>query len=301
LSRQRILLKSLFIRKDRSSRTWFTEERSEEVDMDWGMQNRMSRIFKPEDGRAVMLALDHGYFLGPVSRLEEPAKVINPLIPYADSLMLTRGVLRNCIDAKYNIPIVLRVSGGNSIAGKDLSDEGITVSMQDAIRLNVCAVALSIYVGTDHEHQTLINLANLINEAQNYGIPVLAVTAVGKELEKRDCRYLSLSCRIAAELGAQIVKTYYCEDFEKVVQCCPVPIVIAGGPKLKNEEDVLEIAYNAISCGAKGVDMGRNIWQSRWPVAVISAIRHIVHENATIKNALDLFQDLKNRPHTPTK
>ena len=262
--------------------------------MDWGMQNRMSRIFK-EDGRTVMLAVDHGYFLGPVSRLEEPRKIIEPLIPYADSLMITRGVLRNCIDAKYNIPIVLRASGGNSIMGKDLSDEGITVSLEDAIRLNVSAVALSIYVGSDHEHQTLINLANIINEAHTYGIPVLAVTAIGKELEKRDCRYLSLSSRIAAELGAHMVKTYYCEDFEKVVKSCPVPIVIAGGPKLKSEEDALEIAYNALVCGAKGVDMGRNIWQSHWPVAMISAIRSIVHEKASLKKATDLFNSLKNK------
>jgi len=262
--------------------------------MDWGMQNRMSRIFK-EDGRTVMLAVDHGYFLGPVAKLEEPRKTIEPLIPYADSLMITRGVLRNCIDAKYTIPIVLRVSGGNSIVGKDLSDEGITVSLEDAIRLNVSAVALSIYVGSDHEHQTLINLANLINEAQTYGIPVLAVTAVGKELEKRDCRYLSLSSRIAGELGAHMVKTYYCEDFEKVVKSCPVPIVIAGGPKLKSEEDALEIAYNALVCGAKGVDMGRNIWQSHWPVAMISAIRSIVHEKASLKKATDLFNSLKNK------
>lgn len=260
--------------------------------MDWGMKNRIQRIFK-EDGKTVMLAVDHGYFLGPVSRLEEPRKTIEPLIPYADSLMVTRGVLRNCIDAKYNIPIVLRVSGGNSIIGKDLSNEGITVSFEDAIRLNAAAVALSIYVGTDYEHQTLTNLAKLIDEGQKYGIPVLAVTAVGKELEKRDARYLSLSCRIAAELGAQIVKTYYCEDFEKVVQSCLVPIVIAGGPKLKNEFDALKMAYEAVAQGAKGVDMGRNIWQSHWPVAMISAIRSIVHDKSSVKKAYNLFNSLK--------
>jgi putative autoinducer-2 (AI-2) aldolase len=261
--------------------------------MDWGMKNRMSRIFRVKDGRTVMLAVDHGYFLGPVSRLEEPRKTIEPLIPYVDSLMITRGVLRNCIEAKHDIPIVLRVSGGNSIIGKDLSDEEITVSMQDAIRLNVSAVAFSIYLTSEHEHQTLINLAKLIDEGQNYGIPVLAVTAVGKELEKRDCRFLSLSCRIAAELGAHIVKTYYCEDFEKVIKSCPVPVVIAGGPKLRNELDVLEMAYAAIACGAKGVDMGRNIWQSKWPQAMISAIRSIVHDNSSVKKAFNLFNSLK--------
>lgn len=263
--------------------------------MDWGMKNRMSRIFKHEDGRTVMLACDHGYFLGPVSKLEDLRKTIEPLIPYVDSLMITRGALRNCIDPKYNIPIVLRASGGNSIIGKDLSDEGITVSIQDALRLGVCAVAISIYIGTDHEHQTLISLANLINEAENYGLPVLAVTAVGKELEKRDARYLSLACRIAAELGARIVKTYYCEDFEKVVKSCHVPIVIAGGPKMKSELDCLEIAYNAIAAGAKGVDMGRNIWQSNWPIAMVSSIRSIVHEKASLKKATDLFNNLKNK------
>jgi putative autoinducer-2 (AI-2) aldolase len=262
--------------------------------MDWGMKNRMSRIFK-EGGRTVMLAIDHGYFLGPVSRLEEPRKTVEPLIPYVDSLMITRGLLRNCIDAKYNIPIVLRVSGGNSIIGKDLSNEEITVSIRDALRLNVCAVAFSIYVGTDYEHQTLINLANLVNAAEDYGIPVLAVTAVGKELEKRDAKYLSLSCRIAAELGAHMVKTYHCEDFKKVVKSCFVPIVIAGGPKLRNEQDVLEMAYQAVQEGAEGVDMGRNIWQSDWPQAVVSAIRSIVHNNATAKKAFDLFNSLKTK------
>jgi putative autoinducer-2 (AI-2) aldolase len=262
--------------------------------MDWGMKNRIQRIFK-EDGKTVMLAVDHGYFLGPVSRLEEPRKTIEPLIPYADSLMVTRGMLRNCIDAKYNIPIVLRVSGGNSIVGKDLSNESITVAFEDAIRLNVAAVALSIYVGTDYENQTLTNLAKLIDEGQKYGIPVLAVTAVGKELEKRDAKYLSLSCRIAAELGAQIIKTYYCEDFEKVVKSCLVPIVIAGGPKLKNEFDALKMAYEAVAQGAKGVDMGRNIWQSQWPVAMISAIRSIVHEKASLEKVYSLFKSLKDK------
>ncbi|MBM3246138.1 MAG: 3-hydroxy-5-phosphonooxypentane-2,4-dione thiolase [Candidatus Omnitrophica bacterium] len=262
--------------------------------MDWGMKNRMGRIFK-EDGHSVMLALDHGYFLGPVSRLEDPQKTIEPLIPYVDSLMLTRGILRNCINAKYNIPVILRASGGNSILDEDLSREAITLSLQEAVRLNACAVALSIYVGAPHQHQTLVNLASLINEAENYGIPVLAVTAVGKELEKRDAKYLSLACRIAAELGARAVKTYYCEDFHKIVESCPVPVVIAGGPKMKSELDVLEIAYNAIARGAKGVDMGRNIWQSRWPKAMASAIRSIVHEKASYKKASELFESLKDK------
>jgi putative autoinducer-2 (AI-2) aldolase len=260
--------------------------------MDWGMKNRLSRIIK-SDGRTVMLALDHGYFLGPLSRMEEPAKVIAPLIPYADSIMLTRGVLRTSVDACRDIPVVLRVSGGNSILEEDLSNEGITVSMDDAIRLNVCAVAISIYLGAPHQHQTLINLARLIDEGQGRGIPVLAVTAVGKELGKRDARFLSLSSRIAAELGANIVKTYYCEGFEKVVKSCPVPIVIAGGPRLKTETDALQLSYNAIQGGAVGVDMGRNIWQSSNPVGMIKAIRAIVHENASVKKATEIFKGHK--------
>jgi putative autoinducer-2 (AI-2) aldolase len=267
--------------------------------MDWGMSNRMNRIFRPEDGRTVMLACDHGYFLGPLGCLENLGETIEPLIPYVDALMIARGALRNCISSKHTLPVVLRASGGNSVLKEDLSDEGITVSIRDAIRLNATAVALSVYIGSAHEHQTLISLAKLIDDAEEFGIPVLAVTAVGKELEKRDARYLSLSCRIAAELGAHIVKTYYCEDFEKVVESCPVPLVIAGGPKMRNEEDVLAIASQAIAAGARGVDMGRNVWQSKWPIAVVSAIRAIVHEKASLKEATDLFNSIKEKSPSP--
>lgn len=261
--------------------------------MDWGLNNRLSKIIRPETGRAVMLAVDHGYFLGPTSHLEDPRKTITPLLPYADSLMLTRGVLRASVDPKSHTPIVLRVSGATSIVGKDLSHEGITTSMKDAIRLNVSAVALSIFVGSAHEHETLMSLAQLVNEGEEAGIPVLAVTAVGKELEKRDARYLALSCRIAAEIGAHLVKTYYCDEFEKVVTTCPVPVVIAGGPKLNSEMDALKLTQDAIERGAVGVDMGRNIWQSDYPVPMILAVRKIVHENVTAKEAHDLFCDLK--------
>jgi putative autoinducer-2 (AI-2) aldolase len=255
--------------------------------MDWGMKNRISRIFKPDDGRTVMLAVDHGYFLGPTERLEVPRKTIEPLIPYADSLMLTRGVLRTSVNPNSNIPIVLRVSGGASIISNDLSNEAITTSIEDAIRVNASAVTLSIFVGAEHEHQSLVNLAKLVDEGERYGIPVLAVTAVGKEMV-RDARYLGLACRIAAELGAQMVKTYYCEDFEKVVEACPVPVIIAGGKKT-GELDALQLTYNAIQHGAAGVDMGRNIWQSDHPTAMIKAVRAIVHENASVKEAHDLF------------
>jgi len=246
--------------------------------MDWGMKNRLSQIIKPDTGKTVMLAVDHGYFLGPTSGLEEAGKTIKPLLPYADCLMLTRGVLRAEVDPGISTPIVLRVSGGNSILGEDLSKETITVSVKDAIRLNVSAVAMSIYVGSKYEHQTLKNLATLVSECEEYGIPVLAVTAVGKEMV-RDARYLSLACRIAAELGAHVVKTYYCEDFQKVVKTCPVPVVIAGGKKIA-EKDALKLAYNAVKDGAVGVDMGRNIFQSKDPVGMIKAVRQIVHENA---------------------
>lgn len=265
--------------------------------MDWGLKNRFSRIFKP-DGRTVMLAVDHGYFLGPTSGLEDAARTIKPLLSYADALMPTRGVLRTSVDPASETPIVLRVSGGNSIL-TELSNEGITVSMEDAVRLNVAAVALSIYVGSPHEKQTLLNLTKLVDEGIRYGIPVLAVTAVGKDMV-RDARYLALCCRIAAELGAHCVKTYYCEGFEKLVKTCPVPLVMAGGKKLP-EYEALELTFNAIKRGAAGVDMGRNIFQSDDPVAMIQAVRAVVHENAMPKEAYDLYTSLKRRKKAEKK
>lgn len=268
--------------------------------MDWGLQNRLSRIIKPNDGKAVMLAVDHGYFLGPTESLEQPKKTIQPLLKYCDSLMLTRGVLRTSVDARFPVPVVLRVSGGSSIIGQDLSNEKITTSVRDALRLNVSALALSIFVGAKYEHNSLVNLGNLVNEAEEYGIPVLAVTAVGKELAKRDARYLSLSCRIAAEFGAHIVKTYYCDNFEKVVESCPVPIIIAGGPKLE-ERKALELTYNAVKAGAVGVDMGRNIWQSKHPVPMIRAVRAIVHGNLNVNEAYDLYKRLAKENPSKTK
>jgi len=258
--------------------------------MDWGMENRLSRIIKPDTGRTVMLAVDHGYFLGPTTGLKEPRKTIEPLIPYTDALMLTRGVLRSSISPKHDVPIVLRVSGGTSIL-KELSNEGITASIEDAIRLNVAGMALSIFVGGEYEKQTLLNLTKLVDLGEQYGIPVLAVTAVGKDMA-RDARYLSLACRIAAELGAHFVKSYYCEGFEEVVRGCPVPIVIAGGKKIP-ERDALQLAYDAVQKGAVGVDMGRNIFQSESPTAMIRAVRAVVHENATPDEAYELFNSLK--------
>ncbi|MFQ5441386.1 MAG: 3-hydroxy-5-phosphonooxypentane-2,4-dione thiolase [Thermodesulfobacteriota bacterium] len=263
--------------------------------MDWGMKNRLSRIIKPDTGRTVMLAVDHGYFLGPTTGLEEPGKTVEPLLPYADTLMLTRGVLRSSVDPSTATPIVLRVSGGTSILG-NLADEGTTVSFEDAVRLNVSGVALSIFVGSELEKQSLLGLADLVSAAEGYGIPVLAVTAVGKDMA-RDTRYLGLACRIAAELGAHIVKTYYCDDFEKVVRNTPVPIVIAGGKKIP-EEDALKLAHNAIESGAVGVDMGRNIFQSEAPVAMIKAVREVVHNNMAPEKAYDLFKTLAGEKKT---
>ena len=263
--------------------------------MDWGMKNRLAQLIQ-SDGRALFLPIDHGYFQGPTHKLEEPGKTIKPLLPYADAIMLTRGILRSCVDPANTKPIILRVSGGTSMARKDeLDQEGVTTSAREAIRLNASAVSMSIFVGSEHEHETLLNLSNLVNECEEYGIPTMAVTAVGAELEKRDARYLALACRIAAELGARVVKTYYCkEGFEKVVNGCPVPVVMAGGPKVDTEFEVFEFVYDGIQKGSIGVNLGRNIWQSDYPVAMIRAIRSIIHENATPKEAHDLFNEIKS-------
>ncbi len=269
--------------------------------MDWGLQNRISRIIKPNDNRALMLAVDHGYFLGPTEKLEIPKKTITPILKYCDSIMLTRGVQRTSVDSKSPVPIVLRVSGGSSIIGEDLSNEQITVSIKDSIKLNASALAMSVFVGSKHEQQTIVNLGKLVNEAVEYDIPVLAVTAVGKEIGQKDARYLSLACRIAAEQGAHIVKTYYCENFEKVVESCPVPIIVAGGKKIP-ERDALELTYNSIKGGAVGVDMGRNIWQSENPVPMIRAVRAIVHGNANVDEAYDLYKKFcQPKPSKPEK
>ena len=261
--------------------------------MDWGMENRLSQLIQA-DGRCLFLPIDHGYFQGPTYKLEEPGKTIEPLLPYADGIFVTRGVLRSSIDPKKSKPIILRVSGGTSMVGNDLAHEGITTSMEEAIRLNVAAVGLSIFVGTDYEHDSLLNLAKLVDEGERYGIPVMAVTAVGKELEKRNVRYLVLCSRIAAELGARIVKTYYCEGFEKVVGGCPVPIVIAGGPKADTELEVFEFVYDGIQKGAIGVNLGRNVWQNDYPVAMVRALREIIHGDATPKQAQELYDNIKS-------
>jgi len=260
--------------------------------MDWGMKNRLSRIIKP-NGRCMFMPIDHGYFQGPTSKLEKPWETIKSLLPYSDALFVTRGVLRACVPPEETIPIILRVSGGTSMVGKDLANETITTSIEEAVRLNASAVGMSVFIGSAYEHQTLSNLGNLVNEAERYGIPVMAVTAVGRELEKRDARYLGLCCRIAAEIGAKVVKTYWCEDFDKVVNGCPVPVVIAGGPKVDTEREVFEFVHDGMQKGAIGVNLGRNIWQSPHPVPMIRALRHIIHENGTVAQALDVFNSSK--------
>jgi putative autoinducer-2 (AI-2) aldolase len=255
--------------------------------LDWGMQSRLARVFRPATGRTVMLAIDHGYFQGPTSGLERVDLSIVPLLPYADALMTTRGMIRSTIPPAAAPPIVLRASGGPSVL-RELSNERIAVGMEDAVRINACAVAVQVFIGGEYETQSVRNMTRLVDAGQHYGIPVLAVTAVGRELT-RDARYLRLATRICAELGAHLVKTYYCEpDFDTVAAACPVPVVMAGGQKLP-ELDALAMAYRAIEEGAAGVDMGRNIFQSDHPAAMIRAVGAVVHESLKPQAAYDRF------------
>ncbi len=260
-------------------------------ELDWGIKNRLARIFSPLSGRTVMLAIDHGYFQGPTTGLERVDINILPLVPYADTLMLTRGILRSVIPPSTSKSIVLRVSGGTSIL-KELSNEDIAVDIEESIRLNVCAMAVQVFIGGEYERQSIINMTRMVDLGNRYGIPTLAVTAVGKDMA-RDAKYFRLACRICAELGAHYIKTYFVEkDFETVTASCPVPIVMAGGTKIA-EKDALTMAYNAVQQGASGVDMGRNIFQSEAPVAMIKAVRAVVHDNETPDRALDLYNTLK--------
>ncbi len=261
--------------------------------IDWGMKNRLSKIFDPHSGKTVMLAIDHGYFQGPTTGLERVDVTILPLLPYADTLMLTRGILRTIIPPTFGKGIVLRASGGPSILS-DLSNEQIAIDIDEAIRLNVAAMAVQVFVGGKMETQSVHNMTRLVDMGNRYGIPTLGVTAVGKEMS-RDAKYMRLACRIIAELGVTYVKTYYVEEgFDTVVASCPVPIVIAGGKKLP-ELDALTMAYNAIQEGAAGVDMGRNIFQSESPIAMIKAVRKVVHEGEKPKAAYDFFTTEKNK------
>jgi putative autoinducer-2 (AI-2) aldolase len=261
--------------------------------LDWGMKNRLSKIFDPKSGKTVMLAIDHGYFQGPTTGLERVDVTILPLLPYADTLMLTRGILRTIIPPTFDKGIVLRASGGPSILS-DLSNEQIAVDIDEAIRLNVAAMAVQVFIGGKMETQSVHNMTRLVDMGNRYGIPTLGVTAVGTDMA-RDAKYMRLACRIIAELGVTYVKTYYVpEGFDTVTASCPVPIVIAGGKKLP-ELDALTMAHNAIREGAAGVDMGRNIFQSESPVAMIKAVRKVVHEGEKPKAAYDFFRAEKNR------
>jgi putative autoinducer-2 (AI-2) aldolase len=261
--------------------------------LDWGFKNRLSNIFRPESGRTVMLAIDHGYFLGPTAGLERVDLTIVPLLPYADTLMCTRGILRSTIPPTFAKGIVLRSSGGPSIL-KELSNEEIAVDIEDAIRLNVAAMAVQVFIGGEQETKSVHNMTRLVDIGNRYGIPVLGVTAVGKEMV-RDAKYMRLATRICAELGAAYVKTYYvAEGFDTVTASCPVPIVIAGGKKMP-ERDALAMAYNALQQGAAGVDMGRNIFQSEAPAAMIQAVRKVVHEKMTPGEAYEVYRNLKKK------
>ena len=256
------------------------------------MANRFNKLFR-EDGHCFFLPIDHGYFQGPTHKLEKPGETIKSITPYCDALFVTRGVLRSCIDPRYPLPIILRMTGGSSVVGKDLSDESVTTSVEEAVRLNASAVGISVFVGSEHEKQTLLNLSRTVNECETLGIPVMAVTAVGKELEKREARFLALCCRIAAELGARVVKTYWCKHFEKVVEGCPVPVVMAGGPRCETEREVFEFVYDGMQRGAVGVNLGRNVWQNEHPKAMAKALEAIIHHQADVDRAHELFLETK--------
>lgn len=259
--------------------------------LDWGMKNRLSRIFNPKTGRTIMFAIDHGYFQGPTTGLERIDLTIVPLMYYCDAIMLTRGILRTCVPPTLTKPVVMRCSGGPSIL-KELSNEELAVDIEDAIRMNVAAITLQVFIGGEFETRSVHNMTRLVDMGLRYGIPTMAVTAVGKDMV-RDARYFRLACRMCAELGANIIKTYYVPDgFETVTASCPVPIVMAGGKKIP-ELDALTMAYKAIQAGASGVDMGRNIFQSDAPKAMMQAIRKVVHENSKPKEALELYKTLK--------
>lgn len=261
--------------------------------LDWGMKNRLARIFNPTTGRTVMLAIDHGYFQGPTIGLERIDLNILPIAPYADTLMLTRGILRSVVPPSYTRAIVLRASGGPSIL-KELSNEHIAVDIEDALRLNAAALAVQVFIGGEYETQSVHNMTRLVDMGMRYGMPVLAVTAVGTEM-KRSARYFRLACRICAELGAHYVKTYYIpKGFESVTASCPVPIVMAGGKKMP-EIDALTMAHNAIQEGAAGVDMGRNIFQAESPAAMIQAVGATVHQNLPPDQAYEMYLELKNK------
>lgn len=261
--------------------------------VDWGMKDRLSRIFNPKDGHTVMLAFDHGYMLGSTAGLERLDLSIPELAEDIDVFMGTRGAIRSCISPTFNKAVALRCSAGSTVASEDVIKEVIGVDIEDAIRLNASCMAIQTFIGTEEERKSIENLVRTVDAGNRYGIPTLGVVAVGKSMA-RDTRFFLLATRVLAELGAQIIKTYYCEDFEKVTAACPVPIVVAGGKKLP-ENEALELAYKAIQGGASGVDMGRNIFQSECPKGMAKAISKVVHENYTPKQAYELYLEIANQ------
>lgn len=262
--------------------------------LDWGMKSRLANIFDCTSGKTVMLAFDHGYIMGSTAGLERLDITIAALAPYADALMATRGALRTAIAPTYNKAIALRCTADSSVLKEDMSMGVVGVNIEDAIRMNASCMATQVFIGSANEVQSLNNLVQTVDAGMRYGIPTLGVVAVGKEME-RTSKYFLLATRIIAELGAQIVKTYYCDDFEKVVAACPVPLVVAGGKKLP-EKEALELTYKAIQSGAAGVDMGRNIFQAENPIAMINAVRGIVHQGETAEVAYVFYEKIKHIP-----
>ncbi|WP_102412251.1 3-hydroxy-5-phosphonooxypentane-2,4-dione thiolase [Beduinella massiliensis] len=257
--------------------------------LDWGMKKHLSNIFDPKSGNTVMFAFDHGYFMGSTAGLERLDLIVPRLMPYVDVLMGTRGALRTCIPPTCRKAVALRVSSGSSMLNDDLSHEVLAVDIEDAIRMNADCIAVQTFIGADGQLSSIDNLSKAINTGMRYSIPTLGVVAVGKQMERTD-RFFKLATRIVAEMGANIIKTYYCENFEEVVAACPVPIVVAGGKKLP-EDEALTMAYRSIAGGARGLDMGRNIFQSEHPAEMAQAIRKVVHEGYTDKEAYEFYTD----------
>lgn len=260
---------------------------------DWGMKDRLSRIFNPNTGKTVMLAFDHGYIMGSTAGLERLDIIVPHLAPEVDVFMATRGAIRTCVPPTFNKGLALRCSAGSSVLDDDMSHEVIGVGIEDAIRMNASCMAVQTFIGAPGERSSIDNLCKTIDAGNRYGIPTLGVVAVGKEME-RTTKFFLLATRMLAEFGTHIVKTYYCDDFEKVVAACPVPIVVAGGKKVP-EAEALEMAYKAMAQGAAGVDMGRNIFQAEDPLAMCKAIGKVVHENYNDKLAYEFYLDIKNR------
>jgi len=260
---------------------------------DWGMKDRLSRIFNPKSGNALILAFDHGYIMGAATGLERLDILIPSLAEDIDVFMATRGALRTCVPPTYNKGIALRCTAGSTVLADDVIHEVVGVDIEDAIRMNASCMAVQTFIGSVEEQSSLANLCTVANAGMKYGIPTLGVVAVGKSMA-RSSQFFLLATRVVAELGAQIVKTYYCDDFEKITAACPVPIVVAGGKALPANE-ALTLAYRAISQGAHGVDMGRNIFQAEDPKAMAKAIGKVVHEKSTDKMAYEYYLDTKKK------